>query len=149
MNLFFHQCLQNLRQINQIVQHHTLVKRKITDYLMYLALIIDTLEIQVSFPFTKIWSSPVAVLLNIIQNSGSNPNCKGIKRDLIIKMKTISKDSFYYNISSWEMRLVWTVWGFRGAVHGWALCIKFLVWFLWLPNLQVLKVRCQRHKTHH
>ena len=76
MNLFFHQCLQNLRQINQIVQHHTLVKRKITDYLMYLALIIDTLEIQVSFPFTKIWSSPVAVLLNIIQNSGSNPNCK-------------------------------------------------------------------------
>lgn len=75
-NLFFHQCLQNLRQINQIVQHHTLVKCKVTDYLMYLALSTDTLEIQVSFPFTKIWSSPVAVLSNIIQNSSSNPNCK-------------------------------------------------------------------------
>lgn len=76
-NFFFlPNCLQNLRQINQIVQHHTLVKCKVTDYLMYLPLIIDTLEIQVSFPFTKIWSSPVAVLSNIIQNSGSNPNCK-------------------------------------------------------------------------
>lgn len=73
---FLPKCLQNLRQINQIVQHHTLVKCKVTDYLMYLPLIIDTLEIQVSFPFTKIWSSPVAVLSNIIQNSGSNPNCK-------------------------------------------------------------------------
>lgn len=107
---------------------------KLLDYLMYLPLIIDTLETKCLFLFTKIWSSPVAVLSNIIQNSVVIPIAKGIKRDLIIKMKTISKDSFYYRISSWAMRLAWTVWGFRGAVHGWALCIKFLVWFLWSPT---------------